>query len=245
MPKINRKETKQFATVGRATGADAAKLNGSGHIIIQHAPVSFGKQAHITKAGDYKFFAGFRSDPFFFDLMGFLNDFMFTGTDFFIDKNVYSIVLEVPNSALGSHPQIGIWFRVLLPNPDGKTYYQVDRMGHPALNTVFNHGDDKNTFNKIQPTQDRDLFEEKFEDVLMSFGYDETHADAIAKILLPDILSYNYNSTEGYANFNGRQLADDVIDISLTIVTNGQITTDMVGPHTDYLSVFPYVGVPH
>ncbi|HJT58605.1 MAG TPA: DUF4331 family protein [Ktedonobacteraceae bacterium] len=242
---INKKETKQFATVRRATGADAAKLNGSGHVIIEHAPASFGKQAHITKAGDYKFFAGFRSDPFFFDLMGFLNNFMFTGSDFFIDKNVYSIVLEVPNSALGSNPQIGVWFRVLLPNPDGETYYQVDRMGHPALNTVFNHGDDKNLFNQIQPTQDRDLFEEKFEDVLESFGYDEAHADAIAKILLPDILSYNYNSNQGYANFNGRQLADDVIDISLTIVTNGQITTDMVGPHTDYLSVFPYVGVPH
>ena len=44
---------------------------------------------------------------------------------------------------------------------------------------------------------------------------------------------------------NGRKLQDDVIDIELALVTNGRITTDFVGPHTDYLSTFPYLGRPH
>ena len=66
---------------------------------------------------------------------------------------------------------------------------------------------------------------------------------AIAKILLPDILTFDRSKPAGY--LNGRRLQDDVIDISLSLVTNGKITTDMVGPHTDYLSHFPYVGKPH
>jgi hypothetical protein len=36
-----------------------------------------------------------------------------------------------------------------------------------------------------------------------------------------------------------------VIDISLALVTDGKITTDMVGPHTDLLDEFPFVGNPH
>ena len=76
-------------------------------MIIKHAPVSFGSSARVTKSGPYKFCAGLRSDPFFFELV----DFMFTGSDFFIDKNVFGIVLEVPNHALGSNPHIGVWAR--------------------------------------------------------------------------------------------------------------------------------------
>src|SRR6266853_1398042 len=49
--------------------------------------------------GDGRFFAGWRSDPFFFDTQGALNDLHFTGDDFFADKDVCSIVMEVPNSA--------------------------------------------------------------------------------------------------------------------------------------------------
>ena len=36
-----------------------------------------------------------------FDVLGALNKLQFTGEDFFTDKDVCSIVLEVPNSALG------------------------------------------------------------------------------------------------------------------------------------------------
>ena len=52
----------------------------------------------MTDAGDIRFFAGWRSDPFFFDVQGALNDLHFTGDDFFTDKDICSIVLEVPNS---------------------------------------------------------------------------------------------------------------------------------------------------
>ena len=238
---------RQWATVRRDAGNDANDDENSGEVIIEHAPVSFGSQAHVTKSGDYRFFAGLRSDPFFFDLIGFLHNFSFTGSDFFIDKNVFGIVLEVPNHALGSNPKIGVWARTLLATGDADggadDYTLDDRMGRPAINTVFNHGPDKNKFNAINPPQDRALFEDSFKATLGSFGYSADQADAIADILLPDILTYDYSSSAGF--LNGRKLTDDVIDISLALVTNGKITTDKVGPHTDYLSHFPYLGKPH
>ena len=44
---------------------------------------------------------------------------------------------------------------------------------------------------------------------------------------------------------NGRRLQDDVIDISLGLITGGGLKTDNVGPHSDYLPEFPYLGTPH
>ena len=76
------------------------------------APVSPGPDARITDGSGYRFFAGWRSDPFFFDAQGALNNLQFTGNDFFGDKNVCSIALEVPNAQLGS-AKISLWGRTL------------------------------------------------------------------------------------------------------------------------------------
>src|SRR2546428_6442410 len=248
-------ERGQTATVVRAVGANANARDFSGRVIIKNAPVSFGREERITEREDFKFFAGGRSDPFFFDLLGFLAGFKFTGSDFFADKNVFGTVLEVPNSALGTNPNIGVWSRVLIPAKDLETpgnggLVQIDRMGRPAINTVFNHGDDKKTFNAIEPTGDRTTvtttgktFLANFEDVLQSFGYDAGGAASIAQILLPDILTFNFNNNAGF--LNGRKLTDDVIDIELNLVTKGAVTTDGVGPHTDLLGEFPFLGRPH
>ena len=244
--------------------ASVKLVNGSSTTtIVSNAPVSFGHKAIVTHAGPYKFFAGLRSDPFFFDLFGFLAGFKFTGADFFADKNVFGIVLEVPNrKALGSNPQVGLWGRTKVSTQDGLV--NDDRMGRPAINTVFNHGNSKNIFNQIDPSADRttsngdpgdpESFEESFIETLESFGWNRTTpstvdgfppltATQIAELLLPDILTYNYSSSAGF--LNGRKLADDVIDIELTLVSKGAVTTDMVGPHTDYLPHFPYLGNPH
>jgi len=175
-------------------------------------------------------------------LQGFLAGLKFTtGADFFADKNVSGIVLEIPNQELGANPHVGVWARTLKMQQGG--WQQIDRMGRPAINTVFNHGDDKNTFNQIEPTQDRALFLDKFVAFLESFGYSAAAATNIADILLPDILTFDFSSAAGF--LNGRKLTDDVIDIELGLVTNGQVPTDHVGPHSDYLAVFPFLGSPH
>jgi len=91
----------QTATLRRVEGEQAAGTGDDGQTIIEGAPVSMGRDSRVTEAGDCRFFAGWRSDPFFFDTQGAVNNLQFTGDDFFAEKDVCSIVLEVPNSALG------------------------------------------------------------------------------------------------------------------------------------------------
>src|SRR5437773_3843111 len=103
---------KQTATLRRIQGERAAGVCDDGEVIVEAAPVSVGREAVATTAGDCRLFCGWRSDPFFFDANGFFNRMQFTGDDFFSDKNVCSIVLEVPNSALRTNV-VGLWARTL------------------------------------------------------------------------------------------------------------------------------------
>ena len=249
---------RQLARVTRAEldgQVEDGHIHGHERPLVEAAPVSFDATAIVTDgvAGNgVRFFAGFRSDPFFFDLLGFLNGLHFTGSDFFADKNVYGIALEVPNTLLGDSSEVGVWVRTLVPmtmQPDHVT--QADQMGRPAINTVFNHGADKSTFNVTQPADQRSAVTASGQTYLQVFtaelqalgGYSATDAASIAGILLPDVLTYDYSSSSGF--LNGRKLTDDVIDIELDLVTKGQITGDGVGPHADYLPDFPYLGNPH
>ena len=76
-----------------------------------------------------------------------------------------------------------------------------------------------------------------------SGGYTPENAKDIARKLLPDILWYDHREPERYPH-NGRTLADDVVDLFFSIYTNRNVT-DKVGPHSDLLDEFPYVGPPH
>ena len=70
-------------------------------------------------------------------------------------------------------------------------------------------------------------------------------SDALAGILLPDVLTYDTSTAANGEALNGRNLDDDVIDAELGITTNGCVTSDGAEAHDDYLSTFPYLGVPH
>jgi hypothetical protein len=223
-----------------------------------------------------KVFAGVRSDPFFFDLLGFVGTVFGTGTDnlsvidgnasdFFLELNTNAVVIEVPDDALGG-TNIGVWGTTWYWS--GGSWNKADQMGRPAINTVFNTklvdanaGQTKNRFNTTnpdkQPTAYGGLFRTNVITTLTNinqvlgtddaFGctdYDATTAGAIADILLPDVITYD-TSTPAAGPLNGRALADDVIDAELGLTTNGCVTTDGVAAHSDYLSSFPYLGVPH
>src|SRR5947209_1264294 len=192
-------------------------------------------------ASDYAFFAGSRSDPFFFDLMGFCNNLTFTGTDYFLDKDVFGIVLEVPNSALGEYTKVGLWTRVLWSH-DGE-WLQVARLALPLLSILFNAPADKDLFNRSEPNQQKAIFLKKVVAQLESMGHPARRAQEITEMFIPDILPYDSSSSQGF--FNGRRLTDDVADTIFNLVTAGKVTTDMVGPHHDHLVAFPYLGQPH
>jgi hypothetical protein len=214
--------------------------------------------------GGGRVFAGLRSDPFFFDLAAFQGSVLGQGdrafcdgdeVDFFEDFNANAIVLELPDAKVGG--QVGIWAETWQRGPSER----IDRMGRPAINTVFNSGDDKDRFNATGPFMDREDFGDNVVNVLKTFSaldtegaYTNAEANTLADVLLPDVVTYD-TSTAAAGPLNGRALADDVIDAELNIVTGGfafdgrngtgAITGDCVGPHDDYMSSFPYLGEPH
>ncbi len=228
------------ATVRRAEGPEAAGRGEEGKVIFQRAPVSMGREALITESGAYRLFTGWRSDPFFFDVMGAQNKMQFTGTDFFADKDVCSIALELPVSALGGGVSVNLWHRSLVL-VDG-SWVQADRGARPTQ-TPFMADAERAAYLDGEPAQD-ERFVAMFAHVLEhTGGYTSAGAEAAARSLLPDVLPYDPKKPAAYPG-NGRTPTDDSKDVFLTVF-NGRLTWDKCGPHTGLLDEFPYLGAPH
>jgi hypothetical protein len=221
-------------------GERAAGFCDDGEVIVEEAPVSFGREALVTKAGDHRFFFGWRSDPFFFDVNGNFNHMQFTGDDFFKDKNVCSIVIELPNSALERN-EVGIWARTV--DKTGGGWIQADRGGRP-MQAVFLVGEEREAYLSGEPVNDDRFIGVFAHELEHSGGYTHEDAKGVARKLLPDILSYDPREPVRFPH-SGRTLTDDVVDVFLAIYTNGKVTGDKVGPHGDLLNEFPYLGPLH
>jgi hypothetical protein len=233
----------QTATLRRVEGAQAAGTGEGGQVIIEGVPVSMGREAQVTQAGDYRFFVGRRSDAFFFDVQGALNNLQFTGDDFFADKDICSIVLELSNAVLGQK-EVGLWARTLIPaDGAGGGWVQADRGARPSQ-AVFLSGEQNEAYRAGEPAEDArfvDLFAHALEH---TGGYTPEEARRVAGTLLPDILRYDPTRPASFPD-NGRALRDDVSDAFLAILTNGKVMEDKAGPHGDLLAEFPYLGPPH
>ena len=230
----------QTATLRRVEGAQAAGTGDGGQAIVEGAPVSTGREAQVTRDGDYRFFAGWRSDPFFFDTQGALNNLQFTGDDFFADKDVCSIVLEVPNSILGPK-RVGLWARTL--DGAGGGWIQADRGALPAQ-AVFLVGAERDAYLTGEPANDARFVAVFAHALEHAGGYTPKEARRVARTLLPDMLSYDPRRPASFPT-NGRTLTDDAADAFLAVLTNGKVMGDKVGPHNDLLNEFPYLGSPH
>jgi hypothetical protein len=230
----------QTATLRRVEGAQAAAMGDDGQVIVEAAAVSTGRNARVTESGGYRFFAGWRSDPFFFDTKGALNNLQFTGDDFFADKDVCSMALEVPNSVLGPG-RVGLWVRTLAGAGGG--WIQADRGALPAQ-AVFLVGGERDAYLAGEPADDARFVAVFAHELEHAGGYTPEEARRVARTLLPDILSYDPRRPASFPR-NGRTLTDDAADAFLAVLTNGKVTGDRVGPHGDLLDEFPYLGSPH
>ena len=229
------------ATVYRAAGAAARGTGAVGDAVIIGAPVASDGSSAVVTADGYRFFAGLRSDPHFKDVKGFRNDFQFTGDDPIARRNVFGIVLEVPDADFGGGP-IRLWSRAMTV-VDGEVR-QVDQAGRPGINNTFNEPEeDRLAFGASSPAEQRDLFGDRFEGFLRSIDYPPDEARELMLQLLPDVLEYDPSMPAGYPN--GRRLTDDTADLTLALLTRGRFTSDLVGPHDDLLDHFPYLGEPH
>jgi hypothetical protein len=233
-------EGKQTATLRRIDGTRSDRSGDDGVVIVEGAPVSTAAEPKVTSAGDYRFFAGWRSDPFFFDAQGALNNLKFTGQDFFADKNVASIVLELSDAQLGSQ-NLKLWARTV----DGASgsWVQADR-GARASQEPFLAGDEKKAYITGEPSNDARFIATFAHSLQHAGGYTPEGATRAAATLLPDVLPYQPGRQASYPT-NGRALTDDAVAHFLTVLTNGKVTGDGLTPHTDLLAEFPYVGSPH
>jgi hypothetical protein len=233
-------EGTQTAIVRRIDGPQAAGTGDGGRVIVNGAPVSLGREAKVTLAGDTRFFAGWRSDPFFCDVEGAKNNLQFTGDDFFADKDVCSIVLEVPISVLGAK-EVRLWARTLTPG-DGGGWIQVERGTRPAQAVIL--AEERDAYLAGEPADDARFLAAFAQALEHTGGYTPAEAKRVAGTLLPDVLSYDPTRPACFPD-NGRSLTDDLFDVFIRILANRKVAEDNVGPHADLLLEFPYVGPPH
>jgi len=131
------------------------------------------------------------------------------------------------------------------------------------VNDTDNPTDDKN-----QLAGDIDSF------MTGTAGRSRQTTDAVKSVLVPDVMvadlsqnsttaAYLGSETGGVtgSKFGGRALGDDVVDTSLGVIFGTTVsdlklapddgkeipalTSDHVGPHSDYTATFPYLGAPH
>jgi hypothetical protein len=244
-----------------ATGPEARSAEAVGTKVVSGGDASFGTTPNVITAGNYKFFAGSRSDAFYFDLDGIVSLFdtsggrnftaphlggqsPWTGVDSNADANVFSTVVELPTSELGADPDIRIWGRCSLRR-EGRLLH-VDRAGHPSVSSFFNTDETKEEYNASEPADDRKRWTDQFVHLMGHTG-NYTREEAIAAIdadhLLPDMLIFDPSKPAQYPN--GRGFAEDVINHRLSFLSKGDIPPTGLKPHTDTLSEFPYIGNPH
>ena len=129
----------------------------------------------------------------------------------------------------------------------GGSWTIVDQMARPAINTVFNSGADKETFNVTPPSQQDDAgkpYRNNVKAVLSALGgYTEPTLTSMANALIPDVITYN-TASMGTNILNGRALADDVIDAELQIVLQNPAASDCVPWDNDSIPSFPSLDNP-
>lgn len=221
--------------------------------IINHGPAGSGIAV----------FAGPRDDPFFFDFVGYERFIAktggFTGDDAFAGYNVMSIVAQFPITLVsGGATQFGMWavtytdqtrqgdFNPELPPrpPKNINLMQLDRDGNPFVNTVLIPAPLKNAYNFGEPRNDARDFEAVILQSLANFGTNSDNTKTILSVVVPNTMKLNLAEPDGFPN--GRLLTDHTQNVLLSLITNGQVTTDGVaGNDVPYLAHFPYLAPPH
>lgn len=224
-------------------------------------------------------FAGLREDPFFFDVqqffrvragalgfgprVGFLPP--EKAEDFAKDYNVNAIAVRVPIRLLRGSTSANIfdvWETIAIREN------QVERLARPAINEgLVITNDFLNAFNQIPPSADLSpaaapVREEALR-TLTAFSGSQARATALADAFLPDVMRIDTRGPSGYAKalnaegspVRGRLLKDDVVDITLSVLTGNPMASDNVtyegvpgNPaqgHKPLVTTFPYLALPN
>lgn len=262
------------ATFGAAdaSGVQAVTLRAGVAVIAQG---STGQNLPVTGGGQFR--AALADDPFFVDKVG-VEQFMAGGafprpagsaSNFYGPTgNCLALVLEIPSISLApTNTTIDVWATTTVNG------VQNDRRGRPLTVELLlsprppgSGAYDPTSFQtNAQPSKDQSLFGTRVRTVLTGFyGRDAGGADAVANLLLPDVLKFQIGNPNGFGALvtqgsttvvgNGRHLRDDAADSLLNFLTAGAITTDNVSDdnaaritdgNAGTTAVFPYIGAPN
>jgi Domain of unknown function (DUF4331) len=197
--------------------------------------------------------------------------------DFAKGYNVNAIAVRVPISLIGGgNAKIFDVWETISVGAAGK-FVQVERLARPAINEgLVVTNDFLNALNSVGPDFEAAALAGQqpaatiagpivgeVKKTLLAVGNSDARANALIGAFLPDVMRIDTTGPSGYANdlnakgspVRGRLLKDDVVDITLSVVTNGAITTDNVtyegapgNPsqgHNPLVSSFPYLALPN
>ena len=170
----------------------------------------------------------------------------------FAKRNVTAIVLELPGRMIGQG-KVRAWTTTSLYGHAPEI--QVCRWGWPLFTHIFLMPDVKlsEAFNRGIPANDVASFGAHVADVAMrmttlagSVGDPNEYGRQLASRLLPNLLTYRLDTPGAFdfAAINGRSLADDVMDVNLTELTNTALADGVAPDRTHIRSDFPYFGTP-
>ncbi len=154
-----------------------------------------------------------------------------------------------------------------------RAYNQVQRLGNPLVSEVLLSKRSHPTHGTSGPADDATLIAPEILGFLTGAGSvanrDPAYAATLGSVLIPDMLVVQTDkdpTTAGWLTwlnlapfsngYGGRKLADDVTDLALLAVfgdpfgadpthTTPSLTTDNVGSDSQFLTAFPYLGVPN
>lgn len=171
--------------------------------------------------------------------------------DFTKGYNVNAIALQVPIDFLqgeGEATTFDIWETISFK--DGDDYRQVERLARPAINEgLVVTQDFLQALNGVTPdfevaalagqakaAEAAAPIVGEVKQTLLALGNSSERADTLIGAFLPDVMRIDTTGPSGYANdlnakgspVRGRLLEDDVIDITLSVLTDGAVTSDNV-----------------
>ena len=245
--------------VRRATGPAARKglegeliLEGRTEQVVYGASglMAYAGLAPDLFAGDSAALGVFRNALFKenrFDPDAFLNR-----KNFFARRNVSAIVLEMPTAMIGKG-KISCWATASLYGHAPEV--QVSRWGLPLITNVFIVDMNvREEFNRSVPTDDLAKFgaviggvAEKLSGLAGTSPHPADYGKQLASRLLPAVLPYELGTPAAFdfVGFNGRGLADDVMDIILTLSSNTALADGVVPDKARVRTEFPYFGEPY
>jgi hypothetical protein len=169
--------------------------------------------------------------------------------NFFHDRTVAAIVLEVPSRMISDAAHVQAWSTVSLYGHAPEQ--QVARWGLPLFTHVFlSDTEVRERFNRTTPFDDATPFLDAAMKTVSGYTRlagttddPEAYARRVAALLGTVTLPYRLGSAASFdfTGFNGRALRDNVMDVVLTLLTNSPLGTGIAPDPNLVDSAFPYL----